>query len=50
MKTKKSKPVDLAEYEEEAIPFESVLLRLAKAKPAHTEPHKPARKPKKRAK
>ncbi len=41
---KKSKPIDLSEYEEEAVPFTAVLQRLAKAKPEHSAPHKPARK------
>ena len=46
--SKKPKPVDLSEYEEEAIPFDAVIRKLASAQTArHIAP---ARKAKKRAK
>jgi hypothetical protein len=48
--TKKPKPVDLSEYEQEAVPFDAVIRQLARVKPAHPAPHKPQRKAKKRAK
>lgn len=44
---KKSKPIDLSEYEEEAVPFDAVIRKLAHAKPAHKAP---TRKAKRRAK
>ncbi len=43
--TKKAKPVDLSAYEEEAIPFDAVIRRLANVPAA-----KPKKKAKKRAK
>ena len=45
---KKQKPVDLSEYAEEAVPFDTVIRQLARAKPdctpAKPAPAKPARK------
>jgi hypothetical protein len=32
--TKQSKPIDLSEYAEEAVPFDAVILELAKVKSA----------------
>ena len=33
--TKQTKPLDLSEYTEEAIPFDVVIRRIAHAKPVH---------------
>lgn len=46
-KAKNSKPVDLSEYAEEAIPFDAVIRKLAKAKAV---PIPPMKKQKKREK
>ena len=46
--TKQPKPIDLSEYAEEAVPFDAVILKLAKVKPAQPaakiKPAKTARK------
>lgn len=49
LKTESAPPIDLSEYEEEAIPFDKVIRQLAKAKLAPV-PVKPNTKAKARAK
>jgi hypothetical protein len=46
MKTtnKNQKPIDLSEYAEEAVPFDTVIRQLAKAKPVHRIAPKPRKK------
>lgn len=43
---KQAKPLDLSEYAEEAIPFDAVIRKLGKVKPAeHEKPKKKTAKP-----
>ncbi len=46
---KASKPVDLSEYAEEAVPFDAVMRLILSAKPVHrvAAKPKPAKKPRK---
>lgn len=45
---KQPKPIDLSEYAEERVPFDAVILKLAKVKPAQPAKHKPAKAARKR--
>jgi hypothetical protein len=40
-KQKPVKPIDLSEYAEEAVPFDTVMRKILKAKPAHRAAAKP---------
>ena len=43
MPTKQPKPVDLSEYAEERIPFDTVIRKLSRVKTTHATPAKPKR-------
>jgi hypothetical protein len=44
VKTKPAKPVDLSEYAEEKVPFDTVLRQILSAKPVHRAAPKPTPK------